>query len=155
MSGYKQAAAALYGLSAGDRDLVLAELPAADQDILRGHLAEMQALGFARAPAAAALPAAAVLRAASADALYAVLAQEPPGLLAQFLAIEAWPAGAALLALFPAPQRERIAAAQASQGKVAPAVAAALQELLASRLPAGAAVSGWRASLAKVLPWTR
>lgn len=155
MSGYKQAAAALHGLNPADQEQVLAQLPAADQDILRGYLAEMQALGFARAPAAAALPAAAMLRAASAETLYAVLAPEPPGLLAQFLAIEAWPASAALLALFPAPQRERIAAVQAGQGPVAPAVAAALQELLASRLPAGAAVSGWRAALAKVLPWTR
>jgi hypothetical protein len=155
MSGYKQAAAALHGLSAADQEQVLAELAPAEQDILRGYLAEMQALGFARAPAAAARPPAAVLRAASAEALYAVLAQEPPGLLAQFLAIEAWPAGAALLALFPAPQRERISAARAAQGPPAPAVAAALQELLASRLPAGALVSGWRAALAKVLPWTR
>lgn len=103
MNGHKQAAAALHGLSTADQDKVLAELPPADQDILRGYLAELSALGFARAPAvaAAARPAASVLRNASAEALFAVLAQEPAGLVAQFLALEAWPAGAALLALFP------------------------------------------------------
>lgn len=158
MNGHKQAAAALHGLSASDRDQVLAELPLADQDILRGYLAELAALGFARAPAAAAAaarPAASVVRHASAESLFAVLAQEPAGLLAQFLALEAWPAGAALLALFPAPQRERIAAAQAAQGPVAPAVAAALTELVASRLPAAAAAPGWRGALAQVFRWTR
>lgn len=158
MNGHKQAAAALHGLSTADQDKVLAELPPADQDILRGYLAELSALGFARAPAAAAAaarPAASALRNASAEALFAVLAQEPAGLLAQFLALEAWPAAAALLALFPAPQRERIAAAQATQGPVAPAVAAALMELVASRLPAAASAPGWRGALAKAFRWTR
>ncbi|WP_426336537.1 hypothetical protein ACN9MY_29540 [Pseudoduganella sp. R-31] len=157
MNGHKQAAAALHGLSTADQDKVLAELPPADQDILRGYLAELSALGFARAPAvaAAARPAASVLRNASAEALFAVLAQEPAGLVAQFLALEAWPAGAALLALFPGPQRERIAAAQAAQGPVAPAVARTLVELVAGRLPAAAAAPGWRAALAKVFRWTR
>jgi hypothetical protein len=156
MNGHKQAAAALHGLSTADQDKVLAELPPADQDILRGYLAELSALGFARGPAAAAArPAASTLRSASAESLFAVLAQEPAGLLAQFLALEAWPAAAALLALFPAPQRERIAAAQAAQGPVAPAVAAALMELVASRLPAAAPTPGWRGALAKVVRWTR
>lgn len=155
MNGHKQAAAALHGLSTADREMVLAELPAADQDILRGYLAELAELGFAAAPlrAAMATPADQV-RAADAATLYALLAQQPAGLVAQFLRIDAWPASAALLAQFPPPQRERITALLEQAGAVPPALARALVEQLAGSLPAAEALPWWRSAWQKAKAWT-
>ncbi|SFG88689.1 hypothetical protein SAMN05518865_12174 [Duganella sp. CF458] len=155
MNGHKQAAAALHGLSTADRETMLAELPGADQDILRGYLAELAELGFAAAPlrAAAATPADQV-RAADAATLYALLGQQPAGLVAQFLRLDAWPAGAALLALFPAPQREQIVALREQGGPVPPALARALVEQLAGSLPAAAALPWWRGAWQKAKAWT-
>lgn len=145
MNGHKQAAAALHGLSAADQAQVLAELPAADQDILRAHLAELAELGFVPdATRAATATAADRVRAADGAALYAVLSRQPPGLVAQFLNVDAWPAGTALLGLFAPLQRDQITALRTGRGVVPPALARALVEQVAGSLPAVPAVPWWR-----------
>ena len=46
MSGHRQAAIALHAVSAADRRLILAELPAADRVTLTVYLRELKELGF-------------------------------------------------------------------------------------------------------------
>lgn len=123
MSGHRHAASVLYGVNVDDREAVLAGLPAPDRRILREHLEELADLGFdpaqmrlatadvapsapvpARAPAAA-LTAAEQIRGASAAAVGAVLANEPAALVADLLAVEAWPWAGAVGAALPAASR--------------------------------------------------
>lgn len=154
MSGHRQAALALYRLGAPDQDLILAELPDADQARLRGYLAELAELGFddaaaapASAPATARLfsltpraPASAheQVRAAPAAAITALLANEPAGLVAQVLASEAWPWQDELLDLLdPARRALVLRAIEACRSRgAAPACALALVEAMAPRLAA-------------------
>jgi hypothetical protein len=172
MSGHRQAALALYRLGAPDQDLILAELPDADQARLRGYLAELAELGFddtlpaptpprlfslvARAPASPHEQ----VRAAPAAAIAALLADEPAGLVAQVLASEPWPWHGELLELLdPARRALVLGALEARRGQgAAPACATALVEAMAPRL----AVHGMPASapgvsrlLMRARAWTR
>jgi hypothetical protein len=179
MTGHRQAAVALHALADADRTLVLAELSAEDQRVLRGYLAELDELGFAsgdsaglveppRAPAPAPADS---LSSASGATLHGLLLGEPAALVAQVLSIEPWPWRAAFLALQSGERRERLRAA-APDGPVAPARAAFLVDGLRARLAAGpsigvasaAATQGvapgrarksgaWLRAVA--LPWTR
>ncbi len=117
MSGHRRAALALHAVADEDRDLILAQLPAADQQRLRDYLAELAELGIegdcggldlpAAAPAGAAL-----LAGASAPAMFAVLEHEPAALVAQLLALRDWPWAQPLLALYPASRRDAIRSAR-------------------------------------------
>jgi hypothetical protein len=174
MSGHRQAALALYPLGPADRDLILAELPDADQARLRGYLAELAELGFdGTAPGVPAAPAPAParagrapvsaheqVRAAPAAAIAALLAAEPAGLVAQLLACDTWPWHAELLALLEPAHRmqvQRALEARRAQGP-APACAAVLVEALGPQVAARGAVAP-RAKIvqlfARVRAWTR
>ncbi len=130
MSGHRQAAIALHGVSSNDQEAILANLPEQDQTILRGYLQELQTLGFtptdnALAVAQASLPSAATeptmasavpaapeqpmqLADVSAACMFAVLAQEPSGLIAQVLSISNWPWAAEMLTMFAPAKRAAI-----------------------------------------------
>lgn len=123
MSGHRQAAVALHAVGKADQEAVLAELPAADQDILRTYLAELSELGFdAEVAQAAAVGMPAVsspavngkplaareqLRLADALSMYEVLNHEPASLIAQLLSLETWPWAADFLDQF-APARRAL-----------------------------------------------
>ncbi|WUR12440.1 hypothetical protein E7V67_022470 [[Empedobacter] haloabium] len=173
MSGHRRAAVALHGLAEADRVLILDELPAQDQQVLRDYINELDELGFDTATAVdlPAQPAPAVaaneapadaLQAASPDAVHAALAGEPASLVAQLLSIEAWRWRGAYLALQTSARSELLHAA-APAGALAPARAAFLRGALAERLqrmdipaataaPAQARPVWWRFVR---LPWTR
>lgn len=169
MSGHRQAAVALFGLSEGDRRGILAELPDADQRVLRGYLKELAALGFdpaAEQPTAAPaqpqpLPGArARIAGASASAMAEVLANEPASLIAQLLAIAAWPWAADLMELLPPQRRKSVrdaldhgfAPAGAREQFLIDAVGAALA---AHPAPSPAAAAGLASAFSRWLPWTR
>jgi hypothetical protein len=174
MSGHRQAALALYPLGAADRDLILAELPDADQARLRGYLAELAELGFDGAvsgPSSAPLfppfrarrgPVSAheQVRAAPAAAIAALLADEPAGLVAHLLASDTWPWHAELLALLEPARRTQILHALDARraGTPAPACAAVLIEALGPRVAAYKAAAPRSKVVqlfAKVRTWTR
>jgi hypothetical protein len=174
MSGHRQAALALYPLGPADQDLILAELPDADQARLRGYLAELTELGFdGAAPALPSVPAPLPsqagrapasaheqVRAAPAAAMAALLANEPAGLVAQLLACDTWPWHAELLALLEPARRalvQRALEARRAQGP-APACAAVLLEALGPRV-AACGVAAPRSKIvqlfARARAWTR
>lgn len=150
MSGHRRAAVALYGLSAADRQWILAALPGKDRDALRRYLGEIKGLGFEQAgPLAEALDWSApqasgvasvrpadTVRRASAAQVFACLQGEQAALVAQIFLIEDWPWTQPLLQLFPAARQERIRAAMAGGRPVAPARKAFLLEATAVRLAA-------------------
>lgn len=129
MSGHRQAALALHAVSKGDQEAVLAELPAADQQVLRAHLQELTALGFDAEVVRLAssekyenqfgnLPDSVaqdvmpddhrlVLRRASAALMFEILGHEPASLIAQLLSLEVWPWAADFLDNF-APNRRAV-----------------------------------------------
>lgn len=159
MSGHRQAAVALHALGDDDRRLILDALPAADQDTLRGYLAELTSLGFEGGSGDAALMApAGELSTASPAAMLALLEHEPAALVAQVLAAQPWRWSAGLLALCTPARREAIRAARVV---AAPArtrfVLASLGERLAEAAPASARVpaSPWSPLLRWVTSWRR
>ena len=169
MSGYRQAAVALHGLTAADQDLILAELPDADQERLRAYLAELTELGFdvpapqsaARlfsfAPRAPATPHSRV-RGAGAEVMLELLGGEPAGLVALLLNSDDWPWRAQFLALLPAARRAQVQGAAGGGPIAAPACAAFLVESLGAMLerrPAPAPRSGLSRLLTKAASWTR
>lgn len=169
MSGHRQAAVALHGLTAADQDLILAELPAADQERLRVYLAELTELGFdvpapqsaARlfsfAPRAPATPQSRV-RGAGADVMAELLAGEPAGLVAQLLHSDDWPWRAPFLALLPAARRAQVQIALDAGRIAAPACTAFLVESLGAMLerrPAPAPRSGLSRLLTRARSWMR
>lgn len=149
MSGHRQAAAALHALGSQDREQILAELPAADQQVLRAYLAELAALGFEGGAIDTVQLAAGDLATAAPAQLYSLLEHEPALLVAQVLALQEWRWRAGLLALFPAARQERIRAVGAQLPPPGPARARYLRAALAARLsaaPRGAAsASRWQA----------
>jgi len=170
MSGHRQAAVALFGLSEPDRRGILAELPTADQRILRGYLKELASLGFdpaadiaPRAPAAAPQPAPGArqrVHGSSAAAMLAVLGNEPATLVAQLLSLAAWPWAAELIELLPAPRRKLVRDALDGGFAAAPARELFLIDAVASALgahpvSAPAPAAGIAATLSRWMPWTR
>ena len=171
MSGHRQAALALYALGPADQDLILAELPDADQARLRGYLAELAELGFDGAASASAsqpvpapvpsqAPAHERVRSASAATMAALLAGEPAGLVAQLLAADTWPWHAELLALLEPARRaqvQRALEARRVQGP-APACAALLIEAIGPQV-AARSVAAPRSKIvqlfARARAWTR
>jgi hypothetical protein len=172
MSGTRRAALALYALTDADREQILGDLAASEQAALRGHLQELQELGFERASApllrplapartpAAPASAAEVIDAAPAAALYAILQDEPLSLLKPLLAVRRWRWQAELLALFPAARR--VALQAASTSTVAPALEQFLLRTLAQRLQAGSAMplaaaprAAWWQRVPAGWPWKR
>lgn len=147
MSGHRQAAVALHALAESDCDLILAELPAADQATLRGYLRELRELGFAAGPELGAAAGKAgdpdPLANADAAAMLAVFAHEPAALLGQFLSLRDWRWGAELLAMLPPSRREQVRAAMAA-AMPAPARRRFLLEAAAQRLADSAAPAGAR-----------
>jgi hypothetical protein len=143
MSGHRQAAAALHALAVDDRRLIIGQLPASDQAILRNYLAELDALGFdstgldlgTRPAPPASVP---DLAGASAAAMYGLLADEPASLVAEVLAAGPWRWAEGLLALCAPQRREAIRAAHVAP---APARTRFLLDALTARLvePADAA----------------
>lgn len=170
MSGHRQAAVALHGLTAADQELILAELPEADQERLRAYLAELTELGFdvpapqaasARlfsfAPRTPATPQSRV-RSASAELMAELLGGEPAGLVARVLGSDEWPWQAQFLALLPAARRAQVQGTLHAQRAAAPACAAFLIESLAAKLerqPAPAPRSGLSQLFTRVASWTR
>lgn len=172
MSGHRQAAVALHALAPADRELILAELPAPDQRTLRGYLGELQELGFesgasatllaaAQAGGAALPPLLERLQAATPQQLYALLEREPASLVAQVLAMQAWPWHDAFLALCTPARRSAVQAASGAARAAAPARRRFLLETLAQRLgmPVAAARTPVPAAparlLQRLLAWTR
>ena len=166
MSGHRQAAAALYALDDRDQGLILAELPAGDQAILRDYLAELAELGFDKAANSDAPPRRAAdpvgrLMAASAPSMLAILGQEPATLVAQVLALECWPWTAQFLELLPPHRRALVrdassagvAAAAARDAFLIEAMDAALSRMPAIDTPAG--LGRISALLTRWVPWTR
>lgn len=148
MSGFRQAALALYGLAARDQKLILAQLPAEERRILRAHLAELATLGFdpaladaGPAPRAAAAPVAVPtafdqLAGAGAAAMLEILEHEPATLVAQFMQIKDWPWAADFIDLLPAPRRALVRGALQAEAVQAPARQRFLLEAVAAALPA-------------------
>lgn len=177
MNGHRQAAVALHGLSKCDQDSILAELPDSDQKVLRDYLAELSELGFdtgvaaslaeqngpgtAREEAMRVGDARSQLHASAAAEIGAALAHEPAELIAQVMALDAWPWSAQVLRAM-APERSRQVKIALDAGvALAPArgrfLIAALAQRVAGqmvhkagrgRLPIPAPFSRW-------LPWTR
>jgi hypothetical protein len=136
MSGHRRAAVALHGLNAEDRKWMLAELPAADQQILQQYLDELDELGFSYGPELAVdLAASPVtspvtkpvksdksdeseniappgalqqLQKACAEQVLVCLQDEPASLIARLLALHDWPWREALLTQMSALARQRV-----------------------------------------------
>lgn len=100
--GHRRAALALHALAPGDRDWMLARLPAPERPALERLLAELRELGIPAEPlpegtldAAKAVEASCTprdrLRAAAALDVARAVEGESPRLVARVLAIEAWP----------------------------------------------------------------
>jgi hypothetical protein len=169
MSGHRQAAVALYSLAESDQGAILAELPAADQTILRGYLAELAELGFDKAANSGAVPLApppadaqrASLQRASAAAMLSVLGQEPASLVAQLLSLGSWAWAPEFMELLTPARRALVreaasagfAAAPAREQFLLAAIGAALRDLPAAPVPPG--TRRFSASLARLVPWTR
>ena len=172
MSGHRQAAIALHAVSAADRRLILAELPAADRVTLTVYLRELKELGFDGADADEVLstpvpPTPAVtsldrIMAATPTIMFAIFQHEPASLVAQFLALQDWPWAPAMLDLFPAMQRERIRKARPCALPDAPARQRFVFDAVFARVDAAVCQQpqARRASplvslLRKVTSWTR
>lgn len=162
MSGHRQAAAALYGLHQQDRDLILAQLPDADQARLRDYLDELSALGFDRKAMASSQVAqgllaqgATDLAAAPAATVFTLLQHEPASLVAQVLAMQAWRWSAQLLAFYPPVQREAIRVAANAAAVPAPARQRFLRDALEAGIAAARCVpvAGRRSALVVVRDW--
>jgi hypothetical protein len=156
MSGYRRAVVALHDVCEHDRNWILALLPAAERAKLECYLDELKSLGFAagtafsqpesapnRAPSNSPMQAAsgddarsvaAHLRTVSAHRIAAVLRTEPPALVAQFLAIEAWPWSEAVLQHFEPGFRQRVNHARSGRATMAPSRRRFLTQAVASRL---------------------
>ncbi len=177
MNGHRQAAVALHGLARRDQDAILAELSDSDQKVLRGYLSELSALGFdtgvaasllgRNAPVTAAgsgMPATDArsrLHASAAAEIGAALAHEPAELIAQVMALDAWPWREQVLAAM-APERSRQVKRALEAGVTpAPARARFLIATLAQRLAseplhkAGPTRARMPVLFSRWLPWTR
>jgi hypothetical protein len=164
MSGHRQAAVALYSLAARDQDLILAELGADDQVVLREYLAELADLGFDKnavtgtAPAAndgAAVDARARLMAASPAAVLTVLAHEPATLVAQVLSLGQWPWAPQLLELLAPARRKLVREAMDMTAAAAPARDQFLVDAISRALPAPVSAQAVAPSTSRWFPWTR
>lgn len=172
MSGHRQAAIALHAVSTADQKLILAELPAADRDTLRGYLRELKELGFDGADAAEVMPPVPSpappattldrIAAATPATVFAIFQHEPPALTAQFLALHQWPWAAPMLELFTAAQRERIRRARPAVPQLAPARQRFVLDVFGARLESAVERSeppGRNSPLAPMLrmarSWTR
>lgn len=167
MSGHRQAALALHGLSRNDQDKILAELPFDDQQRLRAYLAELTELGF-DAPLQDAVKSGlfartvpdtprARLQAASASDMAALLAPEPAALAAQVLRLGDWPWTAEFLLLLPGPRRVQVQAAAAAVAAPAPERARFLLDAVAAKLapPASGLPAPLSGLMNKVGAWMR
>jgi hypothetical protein len=163
MSGHRQAALALHGLTEQDRQLILEQLPAGDQATLLNYLDELRVLGFDGDSVAlgktAPLRASATpdLESATPDMMFGLLEHEPTVLVAEVLALQEWPWRAGLLVLCGSARRDAILTAPAT---LAPARArflrAALEQRLAGMAPAApAAQSLWTAMLRWGTAWRK
>ncbi len=164
MSGHRQAAVALYSLAARDQELILAELPADDQALLRDYLAELAELGFDKsavtgAPAAAndgaLVDARARLMAASPAAVLTVLAHEPATLVAQLLSLGQWPWAPQLLDLLTPARRKLVRDAMDMNPSAAPARDQFLIDAISRALPAPVSTQAVAPSTTRWFSWTR
>jgi hypothetical protein len=118
MSGFRQAALALHGLSGADREFVLNELPPADQTQLRQLLEELVDLGFSQDAAQSVQTDTQRHRhdqtAQAAEAVLRAFAAEPASFVGTALAVQPWPWTAAYLALLPPPRRQLVEQAMAA-----------------------------------------
>lgn len=149
MPAHRQSALLLHGLAQADQRWILARLDQADARVLRDHLRELKDLGIPadRSLAPVATPAggasagpaggaeAALVQRASPAALQLALADEPAWVVAQLLALSAWPWRAAFLDGL-APER-RAAIEACAPAALAPRAAAALLAAVAGALAAG------------------
>ncbi len=167
MSGHRQAAIVLHGLAEMDQRLILDQLPAADQAVLRSQLRELRTLGFEPGLTVIGSPAAVPpeqhvpmtaqhqLQLARAEAVFAILEHEPASLVAQVLAIANWGWSAGLLELFPPARREVI---RAIRPALAPARRRFLEEALAEQLrerPAQESAAATHSVIASLRKWVR
>ncbi len=151
MSGHRRSAVALHGLNANDRQWMLAQLPAADQQILQQYLNELDALGFCYGPELAdelksesqppaAMPPVRPLLAleqvqqASAQQMRLCLQEEPASLVARLLAQHEWVWQDALLAQMSALARQRVRSLLAETMAPAPMLDEFLLNAVAARL---------------------
>lgn len=156
MSGHRKAALALHALAVEDRDLIFAALPVADAQRLRTLLAELDELGFVpevtqlaltpafdelaastRADEQSAAQPIALVKAASPDAISAILAHEPASLIGVLLSIERWPWERAFLSGLSGEKRVNVEARRSTAGE-APARRAYVLDRVAGALRARA-----------------
>ena len=176
---FRQSALLLHGLSAEDRQWILAQLAEGQRARLSGYLAELEQLGMPadRSLAEALLSGAAgraenaahrtgahaaeratfgaALRAAPAEAVLAILAEQPAWLIALVLGIEPWPWREAIHVGVDASKRERIKQYLGSQppAMLAQSLVAQLEARLAGNAAAAElpAQPGARATLGQRL----
>lgn len=176
MNGHRRAAIALHGLQPQDRASILAELPDADQAVLRSHLNELHELGFDPValsagipPPKSASPAQATrspdplveVRQASPETMYRLLEHEPAALVADVLNMETWTWAPQLMEMMAPPRRQKVRTAVEAVEADAPMRKRMLSEALvagieASGMPAKPApagrVRGW---MARIRAWKR
>jgi hypothetical protein len=144
MPAHRQSALLLHGLNKADQHWILARLADDDRRIVGHHLAELKELGIpadpgiaAQASGARAHAAAGPLHAASGEAMFQLLADEPVWLVRHVLALADWPWRTAFLDAHGGARRERLAAA--SPAPLAPLAAERLLARLAAKLALPAA----------------
>lgn len=114
VSGHRQAALALHALAPEDCNFILADLPQADQRILRGYLGELAELGFDAVTVDAVLADRAeptrrdLIDGADANHVLRVLGNEPASLMLALLSAGPWQWEMALLSRLPGHVRVRI-----------------------------------------------
>jgi hypothetical protein len=155
MSGYRRAVVALHEVCEQDRNWILALLPATERATLECYLDELKGLGFT-SDAALSQPdsldgstsggspmqatpddarlSAGRLRSASAHRIVVILSNEPPSLVAQIMAIEAWPWTDSVLRLFEPAFRARVNQARTDLTYIAPSRRRFVVQAVARRL---------------------
>ncbi|MFZ6646134.1 hypothetical protein ACO0LO_10485 [Undibacterium sp. TJN25] len=150
MSGHRQAAVALHGLSRQDKDWILNELPSGDRELLQQYLDELEELGFSNEDASGydfaeqlaftapkgALSAIEHLRTASSMQMFQILEGEPASLIGRVLAIEGWNWADACVGMFSSVRQEQIRLAKSQRSEIPLAQKDFLLNTLGARLAA-------------------
>jgi hypothetical protein len=139
MSGHRQAALALHGLDAADREAILGELPASDRAVISGLMGELDALGIDTSGLATqptispATGPVGRINAAGAMQIFQLMEGEPASLVAQLLAAHDWSWKKQFIELLAPAQRGAVA--RFDLVAEAPRRQALLLESLAAMLP--------------------
>ncbi len=162
MDGYRRAALALHGLSETDRHWMLARLREAERMQLTELIDELHMLGIPADPSllAGVKDAAPVARRelsrlheASANAMLALLAREPAGLMAILLRAERWPWAKSFLARLDPGLREAVVALLKNEAPVSERRSTMLVSRVEARLEEDAQTRP-ATRLARITAWT-